>query len=128
MCCDLLGPLSIRSRGAVGLLVFNPPYVPTDVGDSLNATSLSDLALSWAGGDEGADVISRVISQAEVTSATIYTGVNMITVHLADNPFIEWAVIHGDGTEEQDKQDSRVSISHVRVGKSSKLTQTYHGP
>ena len=54
---DLCGPLSARLRGQVDVLLFNPPYVPTD-DDELGH---SDLRAAWAGGADGMAVTSRFL-------------------------------------------------------------------
>lgn len=54
---DLVKPL--RGVGAVDLLVFNPPYVPTPHSEVL--TSLEEpLARAWAGGDRGREVMDQL--------------------------------------------------------------------
>ena len=56
--CDLVSPLQPRFRNKVDVLVFNPPYVPTD-GAELVPDSSSPIALSWAGGPRGRIVMDR---------------------------------------------------------------------
>lgn len=55
--CDLLGPLSYRLAGRVDLLVFNPPYVPTDSEE----VRVPGITAAWAGGIDGREVIDRVL-------------------------------------------------------------------
>ncbi|XP_038622207.1 methyltransferase N6AMT1 isoform X2 [Tachyglossus aculeatus] len=63
---DLVGGLLPRLRGAVDLLVFNPPYVPTppqEVGSP-------GIASAWAGGRDGRQVTDRLLpAAAELLSA-----------------------------------------------------------
>lgn len=48
--CDLAGCLESRLAHSVDILIFNPPYVPTENAD----LSTDDwLTRSWAGGQEG---------------------------------------------------------------------------
>lgn len=54
--CDLVEPLLPRLRNSVDLLVFNPPYVPTE--DS-ELDRRNNLALAWAGGSRGRVVMDR---------------------------------------------------------------------
>lgn len=54
---DLLGPLEARLRGAVDVLLFNPPYVPSEDAE-LAGTGISR---AWAGGSKGRDVLDRLL-------------------------------------------------------------------
>jgi release factor glutamine methyltransferase len=66
---DFVGPLAARLAGAVDVLAWNPPYVPTPadevprVGDYLADAGLvtDPLPAAWAGGERGRDVIDRVL-------------------------------------------------------------------
>ncbi|XP_046641366.1 methyltransferase N6AMT1-like isoform X1 [Daphnia pulicaria] len=55
--CDLVGPLLPQIQNKVDVLVFNPPYVPTDENE---IDPLSPIALSWAGGFRGRTVMDRL--------------------------------------------------------------------
>lgn len=76
MCTNLAQPLVDRLRHSVDVLVFNPPYVPTEESETiLNASSifsstkldptiqqqqqqhLNNVHLSWAGGEQGRNLI-----------------------------------------------------------------------
>lgn len=47
------------------LILFNPPYVPTDVGEQLNmGTKLTDERTMWDGGDDGLSVLRQFLSDA----------------------------------------------------------------
>ncbi|MFH4978150.1 hypothetical protein AB6A40_004859 [Gnathostoma spinigerum] len=55
LCCDLLSPLQDRLAGFVDILLFNPPYVPTDE-QPRNA-----LDYSWSGGLYGRATLDRFL-------------------------------------------------------------------
>lgn len=50
---DLAESLVDRLKGSVDLMIFNPPYVPTDDNDSIADSKL--IQYSWAGGQIGRD-------------------------------------------------------------------------
>ncbi|CAD6580513.1 MAG: S-adenosylmethionine-dependent methyltransferase [Tremellales sp. Tagirdzhanova-0007] len=60
---DLLGPLSRRVRGAVDLLVINPPYVPTSKQELFSSQAARNVGGAWAGGDAGMELTQRVLEQ-----------------------------------------------------------------
>ena len=80
--CDLASDLLETLRGAVHVLIFNPPYVPTpdeEVADfSSAATSTHDknnvddniIAAAWAGGTHGRRVVDRALPQMQALLAT----------------------------------------------------------
>lgn len=55
--CDLEGALATELRGAVDLLVFNPPYVPSPE-DEVGGPRIE---AAWAGGERGRVVIDRLL-------------------------------------------------------------------
>jgi len=69
ICADLLGSLLPRLAGRVDVLLFNPPYVPTDDDEvisestALRSSSEGLLAAAWAGGARGRRVIDRALPQ-----------------------------------------------------------------
>lgn len=59
---DLVSPVDRRLSGLVDVLVFNPPYVPTEA-DELGTTS---IAASWAGGKDGMEITNRLLPLVKV--------------------------------------------------------------
>ncbi|KAF8446240.1 S-adenosyl-L-methionine-dependent methyltransferase [Boletus edulis BED1] len=59
--CDLSKPLSMRLRRSVDIILFNPPYVPTDHEESVHAQGSAGIAGSWAGGLDGMEVTNRFL-------------------------------------------------------------------
>lgn len=55
--CDLVGPLLPRICNKIDVLVFNPPYVPTE---ETEIDAESPINLSWAGGLRGRSVMDRL--------------------------------------------------------------------
>ena len=70
MNASLLGPLSLRLQKAVDVLIFNPPYVPTDLSEALDAQDTADIQGSWAGGRDGMQVTNILLEQVEVRIST----------------------------------------------------------
>lgn len=58
--CDLMD--SLRVNGMVDVLVFNPPYVPTDEEDSW----AGDIGFAWRGGGMGMQTTWRVLDSLTV--------------------------------------------------------------
>lgn len=70
--CDLVGPFLSRIQNEIDVLVFNPPYVPTDESE---IDLKSPIALSWAGGLRGRKVMDRLfplIPQIMSPNGTFY--------------------------------------------------------
>lgn len=51
-----------RLDGAVDILLFNPPYVPTNGGEILHSQASRHLSAAWSGGSYGMDLTERVLS------------------------------------------------------------------
>uniref|UniRef100_A0A7S0BU36 Methyltransferase small domain-containing protein n=1 Tax=Rhodosorus marinus TaxID=101924 RepID=A0A7S0BU36_9RHOD len=47
----------------VDLLVFNPPYVPTDAEEYMQSLKCRDISAAWAGGGRGREVIDRFLQE-----------------------------------------------------------------
>jgi release factor glutamine methyltransferase len=59
---DLVSPILPRLSGSIDVLVFNPPYVPTESEEIQG----NGIAVSWAGGKDGMEVTSRLLPLVEV--------------------------------------------------------------
>lgn len=57
--CDLASALLPRLERKVTVLLFNPPYVPTDDSE----VGATDIVASWAGGLQGRRVVDRAVPQ-----------------------------------------------------------------
>lgn len=55
--CDLVAALLPRMKGAISILLFNPPYVPTP-DEEVGTTGIE---AAWAGGVDGRRVVDRAI-------------------------------------------------------------------
>ncbi|PBL00926.1 S-adenosyl-L-methionine-dependent methyltransferase [Armillaria gallica] len=56
------GPFHRRLKNAIDVILFNPPYVPTEREEALDAQSKRHIEGSWAGGHDGMDVTDRFLS------------------------------------------------------------------
>lgn len=54
------------------ILLFNPPYVPTDTSEVSSAQSSADIAGSWAGGTDGMEITDRLLQDVEVSSFPVF--------------------------------------------------------
>ncbi|KAL9618873.1 MAG: hypothetical protein Q9160_006463 [Pyrenula sp. 1 TL-2023] len=65
-CTDLATSMK---RGCIDVLIFNPPYVPTECLPSHPETGMGEegtmLELAWAGGEEGMEVTSRLLKDLD---------------------------------------------------------------
>lgn len=59
---DLLSPFLSQRSKFVDVLVFNPPYVPTDASEIGGC----GIAASWAGGKDGMEVTNRLLPVLKV--------------------------------------------------------------
>ncbi|WVO13503.1 hypothetical protein L204_101124 [Cryptococcus depauperatus] len=60
--CDLVLPFLPRLAKKIDVLIFNPPYVPTDSHELQSTQGKRDIGGAWAGGLDGMDVTNRVLS------------------------------------------------------------------
>jgi methylase of polypeptide subunit release factors len=69
--CDLIGPLKSRLRRQIDVLIFNPPYVPTEEEEVLLAQARGEIAGAWAGGHDGMAVTNRLLEELDVSYVTV---------------------------------------------------------
>ncbi|KAI6159583.1 S-adenosyl-L-methionine-dependent methyltransferase [Pisolithus thermaeus] len=63
--CDLARPLLKRLQHSVDIILFNPPYVPTESEEVSFAQSGRSISGSWAGGINGMEVTNRLLGDIE---------------------------------------------------------------
>ncbi|TIB74311.1 hypothetical protein E3Q23_02736 [Wallemia mellicola] len=56
---------NIRIQRSVDLLLFNPPYVPTEYEESTLAQQNQDISGAWAGGNIGMDLTNKVLENLD---------------------------------------------------------------
>ncbi|KAG8762149.1 S-adenosylmethionine-dependent methyltransferase [Ceratobasidium sp. 423] len=61
--CDLVQPFKSRLHGQIDVLIFNPPYVPTEEEEAMVAQSQGEIAGAWAGGFDGMAVTNRLLDE-----------------------------------------------------------------
>ncbi|WWC85655.1 uncharacterized protein L201_000521 [Kwoniella dendrophila CBS 6074] len=62
--CNLLGPLTERlQQSKIDILLFNPPYVPTDMLELTDTQELKDIGGAWAGGNDGMVITDVILDQ-----------------------------------------------------------------
>ncbi|KAK2962194.1 putative eRF1 methyltransferase catalytic subunit mtq2 [Blattamonas nauphoetae] len=70
ICCDLLTPFLPRLYRSIDVILFNPPYVPTDEVELMNSQPFlggtEGIASSWAGGRDGMEVTNRVLNDLDM--------------------------------------------------------------
>jgi len=52
----------------VDVLVFNPPYVPTEPEEAERGQEYGQISSSWAGGLDGTEVTNKLLRESEVRS------------------------------------------------------------
>lgn len=63
---SLVDSLQVCLERKVDLLLFNPPYVPTEELESTDAQVAQGIEGAWAGGSDGMDITDSVLVQADV--------------------------------------------------------------
>jgi release factor glutamine methyltransferase len=63
---SLASPLRSRLKHSIDVLLFNPPYVPTDTHEANFAQSSGDIQGSWAGGVDGMQITNRFLDEVKV--------------------------------------------------------------
>ncbi|CAN8075122.1 unnamed protein product [Agarophyton chilense] len=74
--CDLF--TAFRPSFQFDVIVFNPPYVPTDDDELQRALTEHDISAAWAGGKDGRQVIDRFLKA--LNNFLCETGVAYLTV------------------------------------------------
>lgn len=69
---SLAGPLSTRLHDSIDLLIFNPPYVPTESIESKQGQEHGQISSSWAGGSDGMEVTNKLLRESEVRNDLLY--------------------------------------------------------
>lgn len=80
--CDMFA--AFKETVKFDVIVFNPPYVPTDKDELIRAFVERDISASWAGGRNGREVIDRFIS--EVAEYLCDDGLMYLVVLEVNNP------------------------------------------
>ncbi|RPD58360.1 S-adenosyl-L-methionine-dependent methyltransferase [Lentinus tigrinus ALCF2SS1-6] len=62
---SLASPFRRRLRRSVDILLFNPPYVPTESDEADSAQQHADIAGAWAGGRDGMVLTDILLEQVE---------------------------------------------------------------
>lgn len=65
---SLLQGLQQRLHGKVDVLLFNPPYVPTDEEEEMLAQDKAGIEGSWAGGSTGTNLVDHLIASKTISS------------------------------------------------------------
>ena len=62
-------PLLHRLHHSIDILIFNPPYVPTESLEVLQAQGEMSISSSWAGGIDGMEVTNTFLPMVMVLAA-----------------------------------------------------------
>lgn len=57
----------ICGTGGADVLLFNPPYVPTESSEVVEAQDVANIQGSWAGGLSGMEITNTVLDKLEVS-------------------------------------------------------------
>lgn len=80
----------IRLGNGVDILIFNPPYVPTEFEEI--PSEAATIASAWAGGTDGMDVTSTLLNQLKVRS-DLYIYINnsfMDRIYFHKTEYFTW--------------------------------------
>lgn len=69
-----------RLRHLVDIILFNPPYVPTDTEEILSAQNDCGISGSWAGGADGMEITNRLLRDVEVMKIMMESSMSFIHV------------------------------------------------
>ena len=64
---SLVQSLQERLSHKVDVLIFNPPYVPTDEIEATSAQDLQGISGAWAGGTDGMYLTNVLLKQVDVS-------------------------------------------------------------
>ena len=64
---SLVQSLHERLSHKVDILIFNPPYVPTDELEAASAQEAQDISGAWAGGTDGMYLTNILLKQVDVS-------------------------------------------------------------
>lgn len=64
---SLVQSLQARLSHKVDILIFNPPYVPTDDVEAASAQVSQDITGAWAGGTDGMYLTNAFLKQVDVS-------------------------------------------------------------
>ena len=64
---SLVQSLQERLSHKVDVLIFNPPYVPTDELEAASAQVAQDISGAWAGGTDGMYLTNILLKQVDVS-------------------------------------------------------------
>ncbi len=65
---NLVDPFLYRLSRNIDLLVFNPPYVPTEDLEALDAQYRAGIASTWAGGASGMQITDVILDHLDVSA------------------------------------------------------------
>jgi release factor glutamine methyltransferase len=83
VCGDLVSWVRTKPGHLFDVVVFNPPYVPTDQDELLRARVDKDIAAAWAGGRRGRQVIDLALMT--VGDILAHTGVFYLLVEATND-------------------------------------------
>uniref|UniRef100_A0A5S6PHX0 Methyltransferase HEMK2 n=1 Tax=Brugia malayi TaxID=6279 RepID=A0A5S6PHX0_BRUMA len=109
--CDLLSALDHRLYGLVDVLLFNPPYVPTE------HEATSDSARCWAGGPTGRDAVDRLFAHL---SEILAPGGFFYVVALHSNDIVSMLARNQSSFSSKILLERRCGIEHLFVLKFTK--------
>jgi hypothetical protein len=69
---SLVRSLQERLSHKVDVLIFNPPYVPTDEVEATSAQDSQDISGAWAGGTDGMYLTDRLLEQVDVSDVSTW--------------------------------------------------------
>jgi len=70
---SLVQSLQERLSHQVDVLIFNPPYVPTDELEATSGQEAQDISGAWAGGADGMYLTNVLLKQVDVRNLSLMT-------------------------------------------------------